>query len=154
MSPRNVDINMATTGQLTPSSRICDIKGKQGPHLIAKQGPATSKVCRVDLQTGRLIGGSFVVKNSDLLRITLYAELVGSSSPPPGAAPDASGHRPDPAPVADPAILPSTQPPTAPATIPIDPDVWLALRKRALSPGETPNEVLRRLLGLGSRQEE
>jgi hypothetical protein len=137
MSPGQTKVNMASTGQLTPSSRICEIKGKQGPHLIAKQGPATCKVCRVDLQTGRLIGGSFVVKNNDLLSITPYAELVGSGSSS-----------------ASPSVPPPAEAPTAPATIAIDPDVWLALQKRAVSPTETPNDILRRLLGLGSRQEE
>jgi hypothetical protein len=40
--------------------------------------------------------------------------------------------------------------PRAPQTIRIDPDVWFALQQRAVPFVETPNDVLRRLLGLGT----
>jgi hypothetical protein len=41
--------------------------------------------------------------------------------------------------------------PKAPQTIRIDPDVWLALQQRAVPFVDTPNDVLRRLLGLGDQ---
>jgi hypothetical protein len=40
-----------------------------------------------------------------------------------------------------------------PQTIRIDAEVWLALQKLAVPFVETPNDVLRRLLGLGNRKE-
>jgi predicted transcriptional regulator len=40
---------------------------------------------------------------------------------------------------------------TIPETIRIDPDVWLALQGLAKPFVETPNDVLRRVLGLGAR---
>src|SRR2546430_2589466 len=40
--------------------------------------------------------------------------------------------------------------PRAPQTIRIDPEVWFALQQRAVPFVETPNDVLRRLLGLGT----
>jgi hypothetical protein len=40
--------------------------------------------------------------------------------------------------------------PRAPQTIRIDPEVWFALQQRAVPFIETPNDVLRRLLGLGN----
>jgi hypothetical protein len=40
--------------------------------------------------------------------------------------------------------------PRAPQTIRIDPEVWFALQQRAVPFVETPNDVLRRLLGLGN----
>jgi hypothetical protein len=42
--------------------------------------------------------------------------------------------------------------PRAPETIRIDPEVWLELQKRAVPFVETPNDVLRRLLGLGNHK--
>jgi hypothetical protein len=47
----------------------------------------------------------------------------------------------------------ATSQPPAPQTIRIDPEVWRALQKQAEPFVETPNDVLRRLLGLGSRRE-
>src|SRR5262245_22256933 len=49
-------------------------------------------------------------------------------------------------------VAPTTTPQVqAPQTIRIDPEVWLALQKKAVPFVETPNDVLRRLLGLGNR---
>jgi hypothetical protein len=48
-----------------------------------------------------------------------------------------------------PEMLPPPRP-RAPQTIRIDPDVWFALQKLAVPFIETPNDVLRRLLGLGN----
>lgn len=49
-----------------------------------------------------------------------------------------------------------TPPPTqtAPQTIRIDPEVWRALQGLAVPLVETPNDVLRRVIGLGSRKEQ
>jgi hypothetical protein len=46
-------------------------------------------------------------------------------------------------------LLPPPRP-RAPQTIRIDPEVWFALQQRAIPFVETPNDVLRRLLGLGN----
>jgi hypothetical protein len=52
-----------------------------------------------------------------------------------------------------PALPPPPEQQTVPQTIRIDPEVYRALQARAV-PFETPNDVLRRLLGLGSRREQ
>jgi hypothetical protein len=141
---------MGLTHRLKPTSRICEIRGRQGHYLLARQGPANSRVRRVDLETGNTVEGSFLVKNSDIIAVKSYSEWVLESDllQKDGLpAPDTESPQPN---------LESAppQPQAVPQTIRIDPEVWLALQKRAVPFVETPNDVLRRLLGLGIRSKD
>ena len=148
---------MALIHRLKPTSRICEIKGKRGHYLLARQGPANSRVISVDLATRSTNGGSFLVKNTDITSVQSYSELaLAGDTLQDDPIPEANGNSPrsesKTAAQTKPQSPSPPEPPAVPQTIRIDPEVWLGLQKLAVPFVETPNEVLRRLLGLGERQ--
>jgi hypothetical protein len=111
---------------LNSSSRIAEIQGHQGTFRIIKKGRLNSRVIPVDLATGQDIGtATALVPNERLVNVRIYDELqalpAGPDAPPPHPAPEMS------------------------RTIRVPNRLYLRLQRLA-RPGETPAEVIERLL--------
>ncbi len=110
--------------QVPPRSTICRVRGRQGDFARMAKGTQKSRVAEVDLRGGVYTSEGRLVPTSDVTEVGSYSEVREQI-----VAPD--------------------QPRTPPAnrTMRVDQEVLAELGNRA-RPFETPNSVLRRVLGL------